>query len=90
MELLQIRTQKLEDAKKPLFHEAVGAKVTYGNLTVIGILENGTENGKASVAFLIQTGENEYVIAETTAALMHTFDAALQGAEANFALKQKG
>ena len=45
----------------------LGARtVTHGMVQRIGLLPNGTQNGRASVALVIRTDDGRIVVAETT------------------------
>lgn len=46
-------------------------QVTHGRLERVGLLRDGTKEGRASVALLIRTDDGRVVVAETTWRLLH-------------------
>lgn len=51
--------------------------VAIGRVARIGLLRNGTKEGKASVAIVIETDDGQQIIGETTWALLRTAFGAL-------------
>lgn len=49
----------------------LGLNTPHGRLERVGLLRNGTANGKASVAVVVQLDDGTHVIAETTWALFN-------------------
>lgn len=79
---LTIRTQT-KDEKEPIFKEYTD-KLKLGELTGVGILENGTTGGKTSCALFISLDDGSVVFAELTANMMESIAASVRGSVARF------
>lgn len=55
----------------------IRAQLVESNIERIGVLPNGTQNGKACVEFLMRTADGQTVVAETTLALFRMAAAAV-------------
>ena len=59
-----------------------------GRLESVGILEKGMVSGKTSLMLHLITEDNQNIIIETSAAIWHGVQSAIQGAEINFKSKK--
>lgn len=77
-------TVKTVDDKTPSWPELNEDNMVIGNITGVTILENGTHEGKAAVAFKIQVGSNSYVLAQLTQGEFEVIAGTVRGAVARF------
>jgi len=79
---------KTIDDKEPSWPDIENCKGE-GNITSMAILEKGTVEGRASVAFRVEDASRQFVFAQLTAGQLEMLAAALKGAELRFADLEK-
>ncbi len=88
MQHIDIRISEVGDP--PLFPELQEFVKAEAVITHCGILDQGTQSGKASLMFYFQMPDGSCVTAQMTAAMLHGLNSAVLGAEQRFAEKVKG